>query len=195
MELREGEISNGRSNGAMMRCSLLGLAFKPSEEEARRETVRQLAAATHQDASAQFAALMLSAVFSAIYEEAGSDIHSVLESEARALTDGGFPVEESWLERVMTHQPSDQGTQLDPLDTLGAVLWVVQAAPNLAEHFYISCDLGGDTDTVAALAGALGSLRFPNERLTDIQWFGEVNWAEVPLLQEFADILEAWRDK
>ena len=55
------------------------------------------------------------------------------------------------------------GISLDPLETLQAVVWVVKNADNCADAFSLACSLGGDTDTVAALAGALFAARWPEK--------------------------------
>jgi len=193
LSLRDDEVSNGRSNGAMMRTALIGASFTASQAEERRATVYHLAAATHSDSSAQYAALALSAVFSAAYENSNVIPDQVITVEHNSLLDSQYSVEEDWLQQILDYVPPALGTSLDPLDTLGAILYVTRHTHDVQENYYMSCELGGDTDTVGALAGGLGALRFRNDVLGDIPWFSEVNWSEVPHLQEFADILEGLR--
>lgn len=193
LPLREGELTNGRSNGAMMRCAFVGTAFPPASSSTRREVLFHLASATHPNEAAQYSALMLSAVFSELYENPSVDLVEVLRQEDHQIRQDGFTVEDTWIHHVLDYTPLETGTSLDPLDTLGAVLHVALSADSLAEHFYIACELGGDTDTVAALAGAIGAMRFESESLIAIPWFSQVNWSEVPHLQEYAGMLEARR--
>jgi ADP-ribosylglycohydrolase len=75
---------------------------------------------------------------------------------------------------------------------LQAVVWVVTRVNNCAEAFALACSLGGDTDTVAALSGALFAARFPTKaEFYSIPWIKDVAWAEVEEdLMICADMLE-----
>jgi ADP-ribosylglycohydrolase len=76
--------------------------------------------------------------------------------------------------------PPASGISLDPLETLQAVVWVVKRAENCADAFALACSLGGDTDTVAALSGALFAARWPEEaNFYSIPWIHDVAWDEV----------------
>jgi ADP-ribosylglycohydrolase len=88
--------------------------------------------------------------------------------------------------------PPASGISLDPLETLQAVVWVVTRVNNCAEAFALACSLGGDTDTVAALSGALFAARFPTKaEFYSIPWIKDVAWAEVEEdLMICADMLE-----
>ena len=88
--------------------------------------------------------------------------------------------------------PPIGGISLDPLETLQAVVWVVKRANNCAEAFALACSLGGDTDTVAALAGALFAARWPERSdFYSIPWLNDVQWSEIESdLRECTDILE-----
>jgi ADP-ribosylglycohydrolase len=88
--------------------------------------------------------------------------------------------------------PPIGGISLDPLETLQAVVWVVKRANNCAEAFALACSLGGDTDTVAALAGALFAARWPERSdFYSIPWLNDVQWSEIESdLRECTEILE-----
>jgi len=88
--------------------------------------------------------------------------------------------------------PPKNGISLDPLETLQAVVWVVQRASNCAEAFTLACSLGGDTDTVAALAGALFAARWPEKAdFYSIPWLKDVKWQEIEIdLHECSEMLE-----
>lgn len=76
--------------------------------------------------------------------------------------------------------PPANGISLDPLETLQAVIWVVTKVNNCAEAFSVACSLGGDTDTVAALSGALFAARWPERAdFYSIPWIKDVGWDEV----------------
>ena len=88
--------------------------------------------------------------------------------------------------------PPIGGISLDPLETLQAVVWVVKRANNCAEAFALACSLGGDTDTVAALAGALFATRWPERSdFYSISWLNDVQWSEIESdLRECTEMLE-----
>jgi len=96
-----------------------------------------------------------------------------------------FPDYSNWI-------PPTSGISLDPLETLQAVVWVVKRAENCAEAFALACSLGGDTDTVAALAGALFAARWPEKAdFYSITWLDDVKWDEIENnLQECTQMLE-----
>jgi ADP-ribosylglycohydrolase len=96
-----------------------------------------------------------------------------------------FPDYSNWI-------PPTSGISLDPLETLQAVVWVVKRAENCAEAFALACSLGGDTDTVAALAGALFAARWPEKAdFYSITWLDDVKWDEIENdLQECTQKLE-----
>jgi ADP-ribosylglycohydrolase len=88
--------------------------------------------------------------------------------------------------------PPTGGISLDPLETLQAVVWVVKKASNCADAFSLACSLGGDTDTVAALAGALFAARWPEKSdFFSIPWLNDVKWDEIENdLRECTEMLE-----
>ena len=88
--------------------------------------------------------------------------------------------------------PPIGGISLDPLETLQAVVWVVKKASNCASAFSLACTLGGDTDTVAALAGALFAARWPEKSdFFSITWLNDVKWHEIENdLRECTEMLE-----
>ena len=88
--------------------------------------------------------------------------------------------------------PPTTGISLDPLETLLAVVWVVKRANNCADAYSLACSLGGDTDTVAALAGALFAARWPEKSdFYSISWLDDVKWDEIDKdLRECAEMLE-----
>ena len=96
-----------------------------------------------------------------------------------------FPDYSDWI------APTD-GISLDPLETLQAVVWVVKNADNCADAFSLACSLGGDTDTVAALAGALFAARWPERSdFYSIPWLNDVKWDEIENdLRECTEMLE-----
>ena len=59
------------------------------------------------------------------------------------------------------------------VSTLEAALWCVLTSKDYCECLLKAVNLGGDTDTTACVAGALGSLRFSFNELPD-SWVNEI---------------------
>ncbi|MBC7761342.1 MAG: ADP-ribosylglycohydrolase family protein [Candidatus Saccharibacteria bacterium] len=180
----------GRTNGAMMRTSLLGLGYPPAQASERRAMVMALARATHSDP----AAIACAVLCSALYSEAGEGTRR--DSAGEALRREMIHL--SWrpqavddlLGSLESWSVPEQGISLDPLDTLAAVVWVIDRAQDLADGFRLACELGGDTDTVAALAGGIiGADRRDPAALLSIPWIDDVLWDEVPRLVDAAGVL------
>jgi len=141
----------GETNGAIMRTALCGLFFQGVGADERDKWIKALVEVTHPSVKAIECAQIMAGVFA-----------------GEVLPD--FP---DW-------HPPMEGISLDPLETLQAVVWVVRRSNNCADAFAGACSLGGDTDTVAALSGALLASRFPQKAdLYSIPWLEEVDWDEV----------------
>jgi ADP-ribosyl-[dinitrogen reductase] hydrolase len=78
-----------------------------------------------------------------------------------------------------TWQPPANGISLDPYDTVAAALWCAISATSLRNGLISAVQLGGDTDTVAALAGGL-----MGSKLTAGQVRAELPWYQLVILPE-----------
>ena len=78
-----------------------------------------------------------------------------------------------------TWQPPADGISLDPYDTVTAVLWCATRATSLRSGLVNAVQLGGDTDTVAALVGGLMGCK-----LTAKQVRAELPWHQLAVLPE-----------
>ncbi len=176
----------GATNGALMRTALLGLGFDPDDDLARRELVHALAFATHRDPAATVCAVLGSKLFSALSvgPAAGTSVARVLRAEAAALTD--VPTSVSlMLQGFEGWQAPATGVSLSPVETLAAAAAVAESNTTCLAAYRAACELGGDTDTVSALAAAAVAARDPGGcGLYSIGWLGDVQWAEVPQLAE-----------
>ena len=70
-------------------------------------------------------------------------------------------------------------TELSPEATFAAVCHVVANSNSALETYMNACALGGDTDTVAALSGALFVTRYGADSFLSIPWLSEVDWSEI----------------
>jgi ADP-ribosylglycohydrolase len=68
---------------------------------------------------------------------------------------------------------------LHPREAFTATCYVVNQANSTLDAYMRACQLGGDTDTVAALSGALYLLNNPDDDFYGIKWLPLVNWSEI----------------
>jgi ADP-ribosylglycohydrolase len=178
----EEEPMVGRSNGGLMRCAMIGLAFADQSE--RRMFVRDLTEATHKHPRAVEAALVGSRIFSdAVAHGSDFDLAVAVREESPEFA-----------EEILGFEPTAEGVTLDPIQTLGASIRAGQLASSTNDAFKIACGFGGDTDTTAALAGALFTAMHPNDNAFEqISWLPQVEWAEIPHLQAVASELAGFR--
>jgi ADP-ribosylglycohydrolase len=178
----EEEAMVGRSNGGLMRCALLGLAF--ADHDTRRNYVRALTEATHAHPRAVEAALVGSRLIS----------DAVALGAAASIADAVFDESPNFADEIMGFEPTAEGVTLDPIETLGAAIAACVSAQSTNEAFKVACGFGGDTDTTAALAGALFTARHPvGNGFANIAWLNVVEWAEIPQLDAVAAYLATLR--
>jgi ADP-ribosylglycohydrolase len=146
---------SGQSNGSLMRISPLGIfgAGRPAQAAA---WARQDSHLTHphlvcQDACAVFVAAVASAVATGGGAEAA--FRAALEEAARP---GVQPAVRQALERAEHAPPADYHTRMGfVLIALQNAFWQLLHAADLEEGVVDTVLRGGDTDTNAAIAGAL----------------------------------------
>jgi ADP-ribosylglycohydrolase len=169
----------GMTNGAMMRCALVGMAFRPNQNAERDHWVSALARATHTFESAVICAQLAAALFS-------DAIANSEQNSLDSLVGNSIP---QWALR-------EQGVSLDPIETLSAVIYVVKNSTTAAQAYVRACELGGDTDTVAELAGALITARKGTASdFENIEWLADIAWEEIPTMGEAVETLFARRNK
>jgi len=72
-------------------------------------------------------------------------------------------------------QPPANGISPDPYETVTAALWCATQATSLRSGLVSAVQLGGDTDTVAALAGGLIGCRLTAEQVrAELPWHRRV---------------------
>jgi ADP-ribosylglycohydrolase len=167
----------GMTNGAIMRCALVGMAFPLIKSSDRDAWVKSLALATHVDSRAISCAQIAASLFADAIENGDKySIDSLVSNELSTWTPTGAPI------------------SLDPIQTLSAVIYVVKNSQTTAEAFVHACELGGDTDTVAALSGALLTARKSEvSEFESIPWLADIAWHEIPTMKSAIDIVMARR--
>jgi ADP-ribosyl-[dinitrogen reductase] hydrolase len=167
-----------------MRALPIGWALAHDQAERRRHVTIAMSRATHADASALVAACVIAAcgswalegarpamLLEAATEEAG-EAAQVVGTEPRLA---GMLAELS----AGTWQPPATGITLDPDDTVATALWCATRATSLRDGLVSAVQLGGDTDTVAALVGGLMGCK-----LTAGQVRAELPWHQLVILPE-----------
>lgn len=193
LKVSEAELAQvGNSNGAMMRTALCGMAFSPSEAEKRNTWIFNSASATHKNQNAIYCAILLSGIVS---ELADSNRYTELNIHQMALRvinemkdvprdlDSAINNFEKWV-------PQESGISLDPIETLLAILWVISRADSFEDVYTKACELGGDTDTVAALSAAVFSLASGNLGIfLEMNWLKDISWDEIGNLTQYVQII------
>jgi ADP-ribosylglycohydrolase len=165
----------GVSNGGMMRTALLGIAFDSSHPNLREEWVKASVQSTHKNPLAVSAALSLSSLFSEAVTLGSKVIFPTLPND--------------W-------SPPSTGISLDPIESYRAVIHVASQATSVEDAFIRACELGGDTDTVAALSGSLVAAQMRNySGLFEIPWLMDVKWSEIPQMKNAIELLISRRNQ
>ena len=188
--------SPGRAtNGAAMRALPIGWVLPHDQAERRRQVTIAMSGATHADPAALVAACVIAACASWALEGASPSmlLEAAIEEAPQATQEVGANAR---LAEMLTHvsagtwQPPANGISLDPYETVTAVLWCATRATALRSGLVNAVQLGGDTDTVAALVGGL-----MGSKLTAEQVRAELPWHQLVALpepeSEIADIAVA----
>ncbi|MGW7604537.1 ATP-binding protein [Streptomyces antimycoticus] len=192
--------SGGTTNGGPMRSLPLGWATAPGDVERLRRRAVDLTRATHPDPDALVASCVMAACAAWSVEDASPDVllAVAMEEQARAgeLIGAGAHRLAAMLQAVRAgnFRPAGEGVSLDPAETVAAALSCVTGATSLRDGLCQAVELGGDTDTVAALAGGLlGAAHTPAEVLQELPWSAAVLLPEPPLLADLGAGLESLR--
>jgi ADP-ribosylglycohydrolase len=188
----EEKLAIGNTNGGMMRSALLGLAFSPEDSILRRSWIQSLVSITHKKSVVIECSMALSAAFCVLalsHKEMRS--WSIMDIIKRELNEIQASIAETFADFELENwSPHEGGVSLDPIETLKAVIWSVTHGDSVLSTYRAACSLGGDTDTVAALAGSLYfAWRGTFTELLDIEWLEDICWSEIPDLTDAVRIL------
>jgi ADP-ribosylglycohydrolase/tetratricopeptide (TPR) repeat protein len=181
----EAAGSRGKAtNGAAMRALPIGWVLPHDQAERRRQVTIAMSRATHTDPAALVAACVIAACASWALEGASPSlllavgVEEAREAAQEVATDTRLA---EMLTQVSagTWEPPANGISLDPYETVAAVLWCATRATSLRSGLVSAVQLGGDTDTVAALVGGL-----MGGKLTAGQVRAELPWHRLVVLPE-----------
>jgi len=172
-EERGPEVSAG--NGSVMYCAPLGAAFANRPDELY-ELAPLLSSLTHHDERCRTACLAVTLVAAALVrgEEAEASLHEVLTTLVEEAREGAEELE-FLVDAAGATRPVDGPDQGFCLFTAGLALRTAVTAADFESGIRAVIACGGDTDTNAAVAGALlgardGSAELPapwQDRLQD----------------------------
>ncbi|MGW5480247.1 ADP-ribosylglycohydrolase family protein [Streptomyces sp. NPDC004008] len=155
-------------NGALMRATTSAVHFAPRGREATMDAARRIAALTHGDRAAWEG----TAVFHELIRVAltGEDPLAALPETLAAVHPGH---RDRFAAVLAPHWHPDQATEFNGAvwPCLGSAVWALRTTTSYEDALRAAVDLGGDTDTVAAVTGGLaGAVYGPDalpERWTD----------------------------
>ena len=140
--------------------------------------------ATHADPAALVAACAMAACASWALEGASPSL--LLQAATEEARDAAQAVTtEAQLAEMLTQvsagtwEPPANGISLDPYETVAAALWCATRATSLHNGLVSAVQLGGDTDTVAALVGGLMGCKLTTEQVR-----AELPWHRLVVLNE-----------
>jgi ADP-ribosylglycohydrolase/tetratricopeptide (TPR) repeat protein len=186
--------SDANTNGGAMRALPIGWTSSLDRPALRREWTSSLTRVTHGGADAVAAARVMAACASWAIEGASTRLLIEIAAEEAALVGAGTNVAHA-LARLLdgTWEPPSGGITLAPDETVAAVLYSCDHADgDLLQALRAAVQLGGDTDTVAALVGGLMGCRLaPDEVRSRLAWIDRV---ELPPIDDLARLGRALAD-
>ena len=165
-------------NGSVMRCAPYGVAFADNEA-ALVTTSRVSSALTHADPRCQWSCVVLNATIAGLLRDADRPLANAIDVAEKAP--------ESVLEAARSVEAILSG-DTDPDDvtlqnsgyvvtTLQAGLYCGLTAETATDAIVDAVMLGGDTDTIGAVAGAVAGARFGIDALPD-RWLQMIDETE-----------------
>lgn len=149
--------AHAAGNGSLMRTTPAAIWFARFGREATMDAARRISALTHGDPAAGEGC----AVFHELVRVA-LDGGDPLASVGHALTAVREPYRTKWATVLDPAWTPDRATEPNGAvwPTLGSALWALRTSSSFEEAMRRVIDLGGDTDTVAAVTGGLAGAVF-----------------------------------
>ncbi|MCG8968794.1 ADP-ribosylglycohydrolase family protein [Streptomyces sp. CL12-4] len=139
-------------NGSLMRASTSAVYFARAGQEATMDAARRIAALTHGDRAAWEGTAILHELIRLVLED--TDPLTALPDTLAAV----HPDHRGRYATVLARDwHPDQATEFNGAvwPCLGSAVWALRTTTSFEESIRAAIDLGGDTDTVAAVTGSL----------------------------------------
>ncbi len=154
-------------NGTIMRCAPVAL-YRFADEEALVEESLAVSKLTHWDALGGEAAVALNMIIARFL--AGEGDRDAALGEVALTMDAREPRVAARLREAASSTRADiRADSAFALDTLQAAVWAFVETKTLETCIVRAANLGGDADTIAAVAGALGGA-FYGEKGLPVRW-------------------------
>ncbi|GAB7190858.1 hypothetical protein NUM3379_15650 [Kineococcus sp. NUM-3379] len=143
-------------NGSLMRTTPAAIRFARAGREATMDAARRISALTHGDPAAGEGCAIFHEVLRALLD--GDDVDAAL---AGALLEVPGEFRPKWAAVCSAAWHPEDATEPNGAvwPTLGSALWALRNSTTYEEALRLAVDLGGDTDTVACVTGALAGAR------------------------------------
>src|SRR3954447_10568611 len=144
-------------NGSLMRTTPAAIRFSRDGRDVTMDAARRISALTHGDPStAEGCAIFHELMRVALY---GGDPLAEIPSALEAVTDEH---RDRWATVLAADWTPADATESNGAvwPTLGQAVWALRRGSDFADVLRLVIDLGGDTDTVAAVAGGLAGAVF-----------------------------------
>lgn len=151
-------------NGSLMRAATSAVYFAPAGREGTMDAARRIAALTHGDRAAWEGTALLHELVRVALE--GADPLAALP----AALDAVHPAHRARYAVVLDPDwHPELATEFNGAvwPCLGSAVWALRTTTGFAEAVRAAVDLGGDTDTVAAVTGALAGARYGEEAVPE----------------------------
>ncbi|MFF4369726.1 ADP-ribosylglycohydrolase family protein [Streptomyces sp. NPDC001594] len=171
-------------NGSLMRAATSAVWFAPAGREATMDAARRIAALTHGDRAAWEGTAVLHELVRVALD--GADPLAALPSALEAV----HPDHRERYARVLAADwHPDRATEFNGAvwPCLGSAVWALRSTAGFAQAVRAAVDLGGDTDTVAAVTGTLAGAVY-GEAAVPREWTAPLH---VPLPGFGARVLDA----
>ncbi|MEU7551844.1 ADP-ribosylglycohydrolase family protein [Streptomyces sp. NPDC044571] len=144
-------------NGSLMRASTSAVYFAPAGREATMDAARRIAALTHGDPATWEGTAILHELVRVAWE--GADPLTALPEVLGAVHPGH---RERYARVLAPDWDPGRATEFNGAvwPCLGSAVWALRTTTGFAEAVRAAVDLGGDTDTVAAVTGTLAGARY-----------------------------------
>ncbi|MFF2196645.1 ADP-ribosylglycohydrolase family protein [Streptomyces sp. NPDC058157] len=171
-------------NGSLMRAATSAVWFAPAGREATMDAARRIAALTHGDRAAWEGTAVLHELVRVALD--GADPLAALPSVLEAV----HPDHRERYARVLAADwHPDRATEFNGAvwPCLGSAVWALRTTAGFAQAVRAAVDLGGDTDTVAAVTGTLAGAVY-GEAAVPREWTAPLH---VPLPGSGGRVLDA----
>lgn len=176
-EWEESVEGRNAGNGSLMRCAPYAVAYR-NEPDELVDISRQSSSITHADPRCQWSCALFNLTLVNLIKEVEQPLESALDKIGAELPD-----EVRTAVEPITAARHDESVDID-LENTGYVVTTLQAGlyhgltGETAEDAIIDAVMmGGDADTIGAVAGAIAGARFGADTLPD-RWVAEISEAD-----------------